>query len=68
VITHKNLSNSAAELVDKEITKIDDNSSGGDANDTQEDVADQTPLGGDAPSSDQPKVKPKMDSPASDSA
>jgi len=114
VITHKNLSNSAAELVDKEITKIiedqyvrareiveanrekiitmaealldwetleaeqidqimrgerlgppsvDDNSSGGDANDTQEDVAD-----GDAPSSDQPKVKPKMDSPASDSA
>ena len=119
VITHKNLSNSAAELVDKEITKIiedqyvrareiveanrekiitmaealldwetleaeqidqimrgerlgppsvDDNSSGGDANDTQEDVADQTPLDGDAPSSDQPKVKPKMDSPASDSA
>ena len=119
VITHKNLSNSTAELVDLEITRIieeqyarargiieanreniermsealldwetleanqidqimrgeppdppsaDDNSSGGKTNDLQADAADQNPPDGDTSSSDQPTVKPKMDSPAGDSA
>ena len=119
VITHKNLSNSTAELVDREITRIieeqytrargiieanreniermsealldwetleanqidqimrgeppdppsaDDNSSGGKTNDLQADAADQNPPDGDTSSSDQPTVKPKMDSPAGDSA
>ena len=119
MITHKNLSNSTAELVDLEITRIieeqyarargiieanreniermaealldwetleanqidqimrgeppdppsaDDNSSGGKTNDLQADAADQNPPDGDTSSSDQPTVKPKMDSPAGDSA
>jgi cell division protease FtsH len=118
VITHKNLSNSTAELVDREITRIieeqytrargiieanreniermaealldwetlesnqieqimrgeppdppsaDDNSSGGKTNDLQADAADQNPPDGDTSSSDQPTVKPKMDSPVGDS-
>ena len=118
VITHKNLSNSTAELVDLEITRIieeqyarargiieanreniermaealldwetlesnqieqimrgeppdppsaDDNSSGGKTNDLQADAADQNPPDGDTSSSDQPTVKPKMDSPVGDS-
>ena len=118
VVTHKNLSDSTAELVDQEITRIieeqytrargiievnrdkiqtmaealldwetlesdqidqimrgeppdppsaDDNSSGGKTNDLQGDVADQSPADGDTSSSDQPTVKPKMDSPAGDS-
>ena len=117
-VTHKNLSDSTAELVDQEITRIieeqytrargiievnrdkiqtmaealldwetlesdqidqimrgeppdppsaDDNSSGGKTNDLQGDIADQRPAGGDTSSSDQPTVKPKMDSPAGDS-
>jgi hypothetical protein len=45
----------------------DDNSSGGKTNGLQGDVADQSPTDGDTSSSDQPPVKPKMDSPASDS-
>ncbi len=118
VITHKNLSNSTAELVDLEITRIieeqyarargiieanreniermaealldwetlesnqieqimrgeppdppsaDDKSSGGKTNDLQADAADQNPPDGDTSSSDQPTVKPKMDSPVGDS-
>ena len=118
VITHKNLSNSTAELVDREITRIieeqytrargiieanreniermaealldwetlesnqieqimrgeppdppsaDDKSSGGKTNDLQADAADQNPPDGDTSSSDQPTVKPKMDSPVGDS-
>ena len=118
VVTHKNLSDSTAELVDQEITRIieeqytrargiievnrdkiqtmaealldwetlesdqidqimrgeppdppsaEDNSSGGKTNDLQGDVADQSPADGDTSSSDQPTVKPKMDSPAGDS-
>ena len=47
---------------------IDDNNSGGKTNDLKGEAADQNPLDGDAPSSDQSKVKPKMDSPAGDSA
>jgi cell division protease FtsH len=46
---------------------VDDNSSGGKTNGLQEDVADQSPADGDTSSSDQPTVKPKMDSPAGDS-
>jgi len=118
VVTHKNLSDSTAELVDQEITRIieeqytrargiievnrdkiqtmaealldwetlesdqidqimrgeppdppsaEDNSSGGKTNDLQGDVADQSPADGDTSSSDQPTVKPKMNSPAGDS-
>jgi cell division protease FtsH len=118
VVTHKNLSDSTAKLVDQEITRIieeqytrargiievnrdkiermaealldwetlesdqidqimrgeppdppsaDDNSSGGKTNGLQGDVADQSPADGDTSSSDQPTVKPKMDSPAGDS-
>ena len=119
VVTHKNLSDSTAKLVDQEITRIieeqytrargiievnrdkiermaealldwetlesdqidqimrgerpdppstDDGSSGGKTNDSQGDVADQSPMDEDTSSSDQPTVKPKMDSPAGDSA
>ena len=119
VVTHKNLSDSTAELVDQEITRIieeqytrargiieanrekiermaealldwetlesdqidqimrgerpdppstDDGSSGGKTNGLQGDVADQSPMDEDTSSSDQPTVKPKMDSPAGDSA
>jgi cell division protease FtsH len=118
VVTHKNLSDSTAELVDQEITRIieeqytrargiievnrdkiermaealldwetlesdqidqimrgeppdppsaEDNSSGGKTNDLQGDVSDQSSADGDTSSSDQPTVKPKMDSPAGDS-
>lgn len=119
VVTHKNLSDSTAELVDQEITRIieeqysrargiieenrdkikkmaealldwetlesdqidqimrgerpdppsaDDGSSGGETSGLQGDVTDQGPLGEDSSVADQPTVKPKMDSPAGDSA
>ena len=119
VVTHKNLSDSTAELVDQEITRIieeqytrargiieanrdkiermaealldwetlesdqidqimrgerpdppsaDDGSSGGKTNGLQGDIADQSPMDEDTSSPDQPTVKPKMDSPAGDSA
>ena len=119
VVTHKNLSDSTAELVDQEITRIieeqytrargiiednrekikqmaealldwetlesdqidqimrgerpdppsaDDDSSGGKTNGLQGDVKDQSPTDEDTSAADQPTVKPKMDSPAGDSA
>ena len=119
VVTHKNLSDSTAELVDQEITRIieeqytrargiiednrekikqmaealldwetlesdqidqimrgerpdppsaDDGSSGGKTNGLQGDVKDQSPTNEDTSAADQPTVKPKMDSPAGDSA
>ena len=119
VVTHKNLSDSTAELVDQEITRIideqyvrarqiieankqkiekmaealldwetlesdqidqimrgerpdppsvDNNSAGGETNPSHGEAAEQSPLDEDTSSSDQPTVKPKMDSPAGDSA
>jgi len=46
----------------------DDGSSGGKTNGLQGDIADQSPMDEDTSSPDQPTVKPKMDSPAGDSA